>query len=60
MWPRNNGERAMEYYVGLDISLKQTSICVGEPTVTTIRSRILSECRSPAKLHELRGASPER
>jgi len=28
MWPRNDGERAMEYYVGLDVSLKQTSICV--------------------------------
>ena len=28
MWPCNGGEAPMEYYGGLGVSLKQTSICV--------------------------------
>jgi len=31
MWPRNDGERQWNTMVGLDVSLKQTSICVVDP-----------------------------
>src|ERR1700684_2837085 len=32
MWPRNQWRAAMAYYVGLDVSLKRTSICVVNQT----------------------------
>ena len=34
MWPR------MEYYVGLDVSLKQTSICVVDQTGAVVREGV--------------------
>ena len=31
----------MEYYVGLDVSLKQTSICVGDRTGSVVREGVV-------------------
>jgi transposase len=45
MWPCNDGERqwntTMEYYVGLDVSLKQTSICVVDQTGLVVREGVV-------------------
>jgi transposase len=41
MWPRNDGERQMEYYVGLDVSLKQTSICVVDQSGSVVREGVV-------------------
>ena len=41
MWLRNDGERQMEYYVGLDVSLKQTSICVVDQTCAVVREGVV-------------------
>jgi transposase len=41
MWPRNDGERQWNYYVGLDVSLKQTSICVVDRTGSVVREGVV-------------------
>src|SRR5215470_5823423 len=41
MWPRNDGGAAMEYYVGLDVSLKQTSICVVNQVGSVVREGVV-------------------
>src|SRR6266478_9591556 len=41
MWPRNEWRAAMEHYVGLDVSLKQTSICVVSGTGTVVREGVV-------------------
>ena len=41
MWPRNDWRAAMEYYVGLDVSLKQTSICVVDQTGAVVREGVV-------------------
>ena len=41
MWPRNDGRAAMEHYVGLDVSLKQTSICVVNQAGSVVREGIV-------------------
>ena len=42
MWPRNDGERQpMQYYVGLDVSLKQTSICVVDQSGSVVREGVV-------------------
>ena len=39
MWPRNDGEP--QYYVGLDVSFKQTSICVVDQTGSVGREGVV-------------------
>src|ERR1700727_2770410 len=41
MWPRKRWRAAMEYYVGLDVSLKQTSICVVDRTGSVVRESVV-------------------
>jgi transposase len=41
MWPRNDGRAAMDHYVGLDVSLKQTSICVVSGTGSVVREGVV-------------------
>ena len=49
MWPRNDGELrwnimsdwTMEHYVELDVSLKQTSICVVNQVGSVVREGIV-------------------
>src|SRR5579862_6381554 len=41
MWPCNDGERTMQYYVGLDVSLKQTSICVVDQAGLVMREGVV-------------------
>jgi hypothetical protein len=41
IWPRNDGRAAMEYHVGLDVSLKQTSICVVDQTGSVVREGVV-------------------
>ena len=35
------GNGAMEYYVGLDVSLKQTSICVVDQSGSVVREGVV-------------------
>src|ERR1700716_2477704 len=41
MWPRNDGRATMDHYVGLDVSLKQTSICVVSGTGSVVREGVV-------------------
>src|SRR6516164_9851073 len=41
MRPRNEWRAAMEYYVGLDVSLKQTSICVVNQVGSVVREGVV-------------------
>ena len=41
MWPCNDGEATMEHYVGLDVSLKQTSICVVDQAGLVVREAVV-------------------
>ena len=42
MWPPNDGRATMEYYVGLDVSLKQTSICVVNQTGSIVQEGVVN------------------
>ena len=47
----------MEYYVGLDVSLKQTSICVVDQTGTVVRESVVDfRSRGDFSLREVKGA----
>jgi transposase len=41
MRPRNEWRAAMEHYVGLDVSLKQTSICVVNQVGSVVREGVV-------------------
>ena len=47
----------MEYYVGLDVSLKQTSICVVDQTGSVVREGVVnSDPRGDLSLREVKSA----
>ena len=47
----------MEYYVGLDVSLKQTSICVVDQTGSVVREGVVDfRSRGDLGLREVKGA----
>ena len=47
----------MEYYVGLDVSLKQTSICVVDQTGSVVRESVVDlRSRGDLSLCEVKGA----
>jgi len=58
MWPRNDGERQWKYYVGLDVSLKQTSICVVDQTGSVVREGVV-DFRSEAISVYVRSRAPD-
>jgi hypothetical protein len=51
MWPQQRWRGAMECYVGLDVSLKQTSICVVNEKGLVVREGVVdsrARMRRPA------------
>ena len=47
--PSNDGEALMECYVGLDVSLKQTSICVVNEKGLVVREGVVDSVPEVAK-----------
>ena len=44
MWPHQRWRGAMECYVGLDVSLKQTLICVVNEKGSVVREGVVEFC----------------
>ena len=58
MWPCNDGEATMEHYVGLDVSLKQTSICVVDQAGLVVREGVVDSDPEAISVY-VRSKAPE-